>query len=235
MREAERTPDERPLVEREAGPSVTFDLTPEEWVELSFRHHADTAEVRKAERSVVVLFIAIVLLASLLGLLYGGAAAALTWLLAGGVGVALLRPLLRGTRKRQFTRLAQAGITNGLFGTHRVELCEAGVLNATEGYEWLVRWSAIERVEDGDGAFLIYNGPSSFMVIPHSAFRDSASLRRFADVFFERLWAARDALAEREADRLAPATSGGGMDAGGQRGAHPQHVAPEPRERGPRA
>ena len=180
---------------------VEFELTPEEWVEVSIQHHAASATVLGAERRAIGLFVAVVLVGALLGLLSGGVSAALTWLLAGGIGIALLRPLVRRARKKQFAQFASGGITNGLFGHHRVELREDGILNATAGYEWLVRWSAIERVEEGEGAFLVYNGPNSFMVIPHSAFRDAASLRRFADVFFERLEVAR-------ARRLEPPSAG---------------------------
>lgn len=178
----------------EAGPSVTFEFTPEDWVAVSVRHYASSGEVRSAERTVLGLFVAIVVLVALLSLINGSSFMALTSLLLGGVAAALVPPLLRAGRKKQFTRFAEAGITNGLFGTHLVELREDGILNVTDGYEWLVRWSAVEKVDEGEGSFLVYNGPNSFMVIPHSAFRDSESLRRFADVFYERSRAAKDAL-----------------------------------------
>jgi len=58
------------------------------------------------------------------------------------------------------------------------------MLDATEGYDWLTRWSAIDRVEESEGAFLVYTGPNACLPIPHSAFRDSATLRRFADAFY---------------------------------------------------
>jgi hypothetical protein len=194
--------------------SVEFELTPEEWVEVSIQHHAGSAEVRRAERTAMGLFVTIVLVGALLSLVSGSGAASLTWLLAGGIGIALLRPLIRRAREKQFGQFARSGITNGLFGPHRVELREEGVLNATEGYEWLVRWSAIERVEEGEGSFLVYNGPNSFMVIPHSAFRDAAGLRRFADVFFERLGAARARQLEPGEDAATDGTAarGGGEE-----------------------
>ncbi len=95
------------------------------------------------------------------------------------------------------------GITNGLFGPHRVELRDEGVLDSTTGYEWLTRWSSIERVEEANGTFMIYSGPNAFLPIPASAFRDSTILRAFGDRFFACL---NDARATRDAE-IAAATA----------------------------
>ncbi len=106
------------------------------------------------------------------------------WLAAGGIVLAALNPIIRRSRRKQLEEFAATGIAHGMFGPHRVELRPEGMVDATEGYEWLTRWAAIDRVEESEGAFLIYTGPNAYLPIPHSAFRDSASLRRFSDVFY---------------------------------------------------
>jgi hypothetical protein len=164
--------------------SVEFELTPEEWVEASLQHSETQPQIRKATRTVRILFATLVVLAALISLLDGASTAALTWLLVGGVVMAMLGPLLRSSRRKHIREYAATGIANGMFGPHRVELRPEGMLDVTEGYEWLTRWSAIERVEEGEGAFLVYTGPNALLPIPHSAFRDAASLRRFSDAFF---------------------------------------------------
>jgi len=164
--------------------TVEFELTPEEWVEVSIQHSAQSAQVREATRNVKILFGALMVLAALLSLLDGAATAAVIWLAAGSIVLSMMNPLLRASRRKQITQYAKSGIANGMFGPHRVELRPEGMLDITDGYEWLTRWSAIERVEEGDGAFLVYTGPNSLLPIPHSAFRDSASLRSFSDAFY---------------------------------------------------
>jgi hypothetical protein len=163
---------------------VAFELTPEEWVEVSLQHSSKSPQVREATRNVRVLFGALIAVAALLSILDGGTTAAVVWLAAGSVVMAAMNPLLRASRRKQVRQYAESGIANGMFGPHRVELRPEGMLDATEGYEWLTRWSAIERVEEGEGAFLVYTGPNALLPIPHSAFRDGAELRRFSDAFY---------------------------------------------------
>jgi hypothetical protein len=163
---------------------VEFELTPEEWVEVSLQHSSKSPQVREAMRKVRILFGALVVLAVLISLLDGGTTAAVIWAAAGTVVMAVMGPVLRASRRKQVTQYAESGIANGMFGPHRVELRPEGMLDSTDGYEWLTRWSAIERVEEGEGAFLVYTGPNALLPIPHSAFRDSASLRSFSAAFY---------------------------------------------------
>lgn len=163
---------------------VEFELTPEEWVEVSLQHSSKSPHVLEATRKVRVLFGALITFAALISLLDGATAAAVIWLAAGSVVMAVMSPLLRAARRKQIKQYADSGIANGMFGPHRVELRPDGMLDSTDGYEWLTRWSAIDRVEEGEGAFLVYTGPNALLPIPHSAFRDSAELRRFSDAFY---------------------------------------------------
>lgn len=174
------------------GPvGVEFELTPEEWVEVSLQHSSTSPQILEAQRKVRILFGALIVLAALISVLDGASTAALMWLFAGAVVTAFMKPILRAARRSQVQKYVQSGIAHGMFGPHRVELRPEGVLDVTDGYEWLTRWSAIDRVEEGEGAFMVYTGPNALLPIPHTAFPDSASLRRFSDAFF----------ALREADR----------------------------------
>ena len=168
----------------EAPAAVEFELTPEEWIEVSLEHAMRSPLVRQARRMVRILLGVLVLLAAWLSVVTGAPSAALMWLLAGGVVTAFMGPILRSAQRRQVSKYAETGITNGMFGPHRVELRPEGVLDSTEGYEWLTRWPSIERVEEGEGCFLIYTGPNALLPIPHTAFPDSESLRRFSRAFF---------------------------------------------------
>ena len=164
--------------------AVEFELTPEEWVEVGMEHTWRSASLAAARRKVRLLLIAIFALLMLLFMLLGTAFLAVTSLFAGGLLVALLDPLLRSSQRTQLRQIAAAGLANGTFGRHRVELRPEGMLDATDGYEWLTRWSAVERVEDTGAAFLVYTGPNACLPIPHSAFRDASSLRQFAEAFY---------------------------------------------------
>lgn len=167
--------------------AVEFDLTPEEWVEVALEHNRRSPMYRSAIRSGQRSFGLLVVLLALLGLLNGYGLFAMTFLFVGaGVTVFLPRIFERSHRK-QYEKLAREGIQNGMFGTHRIELLDEGVLDDTDAYRKLTRWHAIERVAEGPGAFLIYLGSDAFLPIPHSAFRDAETLRAFADRFFERV------------------------------------------------
>jgi hypothetical protein len=164
--------------------SIEFELTPEDWAEASLAHAKKSPLVREAMRRFQVAFVLIIACLALLGLLEGSTSLAVTFLLAGAVAMALIGPALRSGRRRQTLKYAREGIANGTFGHHRVELRPEGMLNRTEGYEWLTYWSSIERVEEGKGSFAVYTGPNAVVIIPHTAFPDSASLRQFSETFF---------------------------------------------------
>ena len=163
---------------------VEFELTPEDWVEVSMQHAEKSPQIQEAVKNVRVLFGALIVLAALISLLDGALTGAVIWLLAGLVVMAMMTPALRSGRRRQVKRYAESGIANGMFGPHRVELRPEGMVDRTDGYEWLTYWSAIERVEEGDGSFLIYTGTNAILPIPHTAFPDASALRRFSEAFF---------------------------------------------------
>ena len=175
---------ETPLAPDSVPIAIEFELTPEDWVEVSMEHAWRSRPLAEARRQIRLVLIALFLVLMLLFLLQGATAFAVTMLFAGGLLVAILDPLLRSSQRSQLRRVAEAGLANGTFGRHRVELRPEGMLDATEGYEWLTRWSAIDRVEEGQGSFLIYMGPNALLPVPHSAFRDGASLRQFAEAFY---------------------------------------------------
>ena len=164
--------------------AVEFELTPEDWVELSLEHAWRSKSLAEARRMVRLLLIAIFVLLMVLFLLQGSSALAVTVLFAGGLLLAVLDPLLRRSQRGQLRKVAAAGLAHGTFGPHRVELRPEGMVDVTDSYQWLTRWPAIDRVEEGDGAFLIYTGPNALLPIPHSAFRDGASLRQFSEAFY---------------------------------------------------
>lgn len=166
------------------GVGVTFELTPEDWVEVSLDHGSRSDLVRDQLRIVRRLLVAVLGLLALLFYLEGSALLSLVFLIAAPVGLATMGPAVRRQQRMQVRRLAQRGIANGLFGRHAVTLLPEGMLDATDDYEHLTRWHAIERVEEGTGAFLIYTGPDALLPIPHTAFHDAAGLRRFSDAFF---------------------------------------------------
>jgi hypothetical protein len=83
-------------------------------------------------------------------LLIGGTSVigALAMVLTGALLVGSLKPLVRHSQKRQLKKVADVGLINGIFGHHRAELREEGILNSTSGYDWLVKWNAIEDIKD---------------------------------------------------------------------------------------
>ncbi len=164
--------------------AVEFELTPEDWIDVNMQHTTRSAMFKEAKRKVRVTLASLLVLLALLGYVMGSMTVAFTWLIAGGVLVAFLGPLLDRSQRKQLRRFANEGISMGMFGRHRVELRPEGMVDSTVGYEWLARWPSIDRVEEGEGAFFIYSGPNRFLPVPHSAFPDSETLRHFADTFY---------------------------------------------------
>ncbi|RMH18323.1 MAG: hypothetical protein D6701_06510 [Gemmatimonadetes bacterium] len=177
----------------EAPIAVEFEFTPEDWREANLAHITRSplqlAAARRARRWIVGMFS----VGALAFTLIDGLAVGLSWLVAGGVLTAL-GPLLHRVSVRQaLRRMARAGVANGTFGPHRVEVRPEGLADVTPDYEWLVRWHAIESVQEHHGTFFVYTGANSFMPIPGSAFRDAETLRGFSQSFYERLATAREA------------------------------------------
>lgn len=174
------------------GLSVEFHLTPEEWIDVAMEHNRHSEYVRGSVRRGQGTLGVIVLLLCILGFLGGyGWSVLLLWLFMGAVGVALFPKLAERSQRRHYESFARSGIANGMFGAHRVHLRADGLLDETDAYERLTRWHAVDRVEEGPGAFMIYLGRDAFLPIPHSAFRDPETLRAFGDRFFERLETSR--------------------------------------------
>ncbi len=173
--------------------SAEFELTPEEWVAAvsSFAwDHPLHVENRKRQRRI---WTAIMILFATLLLLVGAGPEALIVTIGLGVLIALFPWLYRRALKRAFTRSSRTGVTHGLFGPHRMEVTPEGLRDVTPAYEALWRWRAIGKVEEADGTFMVGTGPSSIVLLPSTAFRDSAHLRDFGDQFFHHLEAARAA------------------------------------------
>ncbi len=174
--------------------AVDFEFTPEDWARANATHSWNSELTKKALTQMQVLFGVIVSLMAVLLLLGGTAVGAVAMLIAGTLLVGVLKPLVRHSQKRQIKKVADVGLINGIFGPHHVELREEGILDSTTGYDWLVKWSAIEDIKESDGSFLIYSGANSFLTIPSSAFPDTETLRAFGDRFFQRLGQVETAL-----------------------------------------
>ena len=168
-----------------AGPvSVEYDLTPEEWVDLAVEHNRNADVVKRASREGQLSLAGITTILGGVPVLRGSPAFALLWLFAGAIGVVLLPRQFERAQRKQYEAIARGGITNGMFGTHRVRLLEDGIVDETDAYQRLTRWHAVEKVVDGPGSFMIYFGSDAFLPVPHSAFRDSSELRAFSERFF---------------------------------------------------
>ncbi|MBT8488790.1 MAG: YcxB family protein [Gemmatimonadetes bacterium] len=163
---------------------VEFDLTPEEWVDLAVEHNRQSPVVKRATIHGQLALGGITVILGLLALLAGYPMFTLAWLLGGSIGVVLLPRLFERAQRKQYADIARGGITNGMFGTHRVSLLDEGIMDETHAYQRLTRWHAVEKVVDGPGSFMIYFGSDAFLPVPHSAFRASSELRAFSDRFF---------------------------------------------------
>lgn len=167
-----------------ADVTVEFDLTPEEWVDVAVEHNRQSPVVKKAALNGQLALGGITVILALLALMAGYPTFTLAWLFGGAIGVVLMPRLFERAQRKQYADIARGGITNGMFGTHRVSLLDEGIMDETDAYQRLTRWHAVEKVVDGPGAFMIYFGSDAFLPVPHSAFRDSTQLRAFSERFF---------------------------------------------------
>jgi hypothetical protein len=174
----------------DACPSVEFEITPEDWERVNAEHVFASPLYAEAARNmrVVVGLLAVTLAA--LGFVIGSSTVAFFFLLAAAPLVAAVGPLTRRAQRDSLRKLARQGIANGVFGSHRVEVRPDGLFHSTHAFDSLLRWHAIERVEEVAGHFFVYTGPNAFLPIPVTAFRDAEALRDFADAFQQRMAAA---------------------------------------------
>lgn len=167
--------------------SVEFELTRDDWISAVESHARERGASRDQLRRLRLLF-GIVLAALVLMLLWEGSTTAAALFAVLGAGWVAATPILaRRTRRRQLRRIATEGVGHGTFGRHRVALTDEGILDSTDGYDWLIHWSAVERVEERGGSLLVYNGSHSFLTIPLAAFPDRASFEAFSSRFFRGL------------------------------------------------
>ena len=186
----------------EPGPSVDFEITPEDWERVNGEHLFANPIFRQTTRSLrIVVGLLLLTLAALTALL-GSSSAALFFLIAAPLMVAGVGPLTRHAQMNSLRKLSRQGISAGTFGPHRVEIRPDGLYHRTEAFESVIRWHAVERVEEVAGHFFVYTGPNAFLPIPATAFPDSETLRDFADAFQKRMVSARPP------ERLEPIGSG---------------------------
>lgn len=167
-------------------PSADFELTPEDWEAVNMAHVLDSplyAEMTARARLYGgLLFVTLALFSAMLGSMMAATLFAIaTPAFVYGVG-----PIQRRAQSDSLRKLAKEGVSNGLFGHHRVEVREDGLWHATDAHETLIRWHAIEDVREVDGHFFVYTGPNAFIPIPVTAFPDSTSLRSFSEAFHSR-------------------------------------------------
>lgn len=171
--------------------TVEYELTHDEYVDACAHHMASSPLVQGPVRKVQLLVFLLCATIGLLQLLAGWPVAA-GLMGVFGVGLALGTPALtRRAQRRQLLRTAASGLVNGMFGRHRVTLLPEGIRDETEGYEWLIRWSAVEGVQEAGGVLMIYLGTNAFLPVPITAFSDRASALAFRDRFLELSAAAR--------------------------------------------
>jgi len=166
-------------------PAADFELTPEDWEEVNLAHLLESplyAEATTNSRVIGgLLFATLAVFSAVVGSMTG----ALMFAITGPPFVYFLGPLQRKAQRNSLKKLGKEGVSNGLFGHHRIEAREDGLFHSTHAYETLIRWHAIDDVREMDGHFFVYTGPNAFLPIPVTAFPDSDSLRAFSDAFHE--------------------------------------------------
>jgi hypothetical protein len=167
--------------------AAEYELTPEDWEAVNVEHLVDSPLYREASQKtrviVGLLFLTLALFSLVLGSLLGG----FVFALAGPAMVAAVGPLQRSAQENSMRKLSRQGVSNGLFGPHRVEVRREGLFHATDAYESLIRWHAIEGVRERAGHFFVYTGPNAFLPIPVTAFHDATHLREFSDAFHQEM------------------------------------------------
>lgn len=167
--------------------AVEFELTREDWISAMESYIRDSRTNRHALRTIRLVCSLTVAALVLLLLLEGWLTAAGVLALLGAGWVLATPALTRRNQERELRRIAAEGVANGTFGRHRVVLTDEGILDSAEGYDRLIHWSAVDRVEDSGSALLVYNGPHSFLPIPLAAFPDRATFEAFSQRFFRGL------------------------------------------------
>ena len=168
-------------------PSAEYELTPEDWEEVNAVHLFDSPlykEMTSRGRIIGGLLFATL---SALMLLMGWTGGAIMFALGIPISIASMGPMQRKAQRQSLKKLGEQGVSNGLFGHHRVEVREEGLFHRTHAFDTLIRWHAIEDVREKSGHFFVYTGPNAFLPIPVTAFPDSQSLRAFSDAFHERI------------------------------------------------
>lgn len=173
------------------SPRADFEITPADWEEVNAAHLFASPLFEESARNIRVIVTLLFLTLAALVWVIGSPFTAIALLVAAPAVVAAVGPLVRHGQKASLRKLCEQGISNGTFGPHTVEIRDEGLWHATDAFESLIRWHAIERVEEMAGHFFIYTGPNAFLPVPVTAFRDAELMRRFSDAFYERIASAR--------------------------------------------
>ncbi|MGD8322520.1 MAG: YcxB family protein [Gemmatimonadota bacterium] len=164
-----------------------FQITPEEWVAVSAERLWNMDVHRSARRKQQWIWGGMAAVGGVLFVLMDAASAGVILAVVFGVMIALVPKRYRAALEKALTRNARTGIAPGVFGPHRLEVRAEGLRDVTPSYETLWRWSTVQGVDEIAGTFVIRVGPLANLILPSSAFRDSSTLRSFADAFYARL------------------------------------------------
>ncbi len=170
-----------------AVPSVEYELTPEDWEAVNAAHIFESPVYVEAARKTRVVGGLLFATLSAYCFLAGAATGGVLFAVAGPPFVYFVGPLMRKSQLASLRKMRRQGISNGLFGRHRIEVREDGLYHATDAYETLIRWHAIDDVKQKDDHFFVYTGPNAFVPIPVTAFPDAERMRAFSHAFHERM------------------------------------------------
>ena len=168
-------------------PTVEYELTPEDWEAVNAAHIFESPVYVEASKNTRIVGGLLFATLSAFCFLSGSATGGILFALAGPPFVYLVGPLMRKSQLASLRKMRRQGISNGLFGRHRIEVRADGLYHGTDAYETVIRWHAIDEVKQKDDHFFVYTGPNAFVPIPVTAFPDAERLRAFSDGFHERM------------------------------------------------
>lgn len=161
---------------------IEYELTPQDYADYCRFHFGRSAVSRRTVRSLrwsfPILWLALVAITSRFG---RRPLTAVDWLFVvmAIAWAAFVPRWMRSSTARRVRRVAEEGVSRGLFGRHTLELSVEGVRDRTPYTDHLTRWAGLESVAESPQAVILYTGPNHGLPVPRRTFASDAERESF--------------------------------------------------------
>jgi hypothetical protein len=159
--------------------TIEYDLTPADYAAFAAYHHSFPGAAGGSQRRLRYGFAAAYLAIFAVHLATGVRPRDYVWLALAVLWFVFVPRLYQRFVRRNVQRIAEQGLCRGSVGPHRMIVAAEGITDVTPHYEWMTRWSGVERVIRLPERLLIYVGTNAAFQVPRRAFATDVIFEEF--------------------------------------------------------